>query len=250
MIAIAGRKGLIHYSSTSGRWKLFEDEQQEQAFTVKGGLLWFHHVLVAAVEMSKSYQVRPVVIIYCIKLNQGLGQIRLYSRDLELSNKNVLHREVISSPVVILSLVDNSLLVYTTDNTLLHFLIVPTAETIKLHLCGSITFTGIIAAPSAVRMLSWMIPSAQKRTLTSYPLDYMCSTVIELGDPVDDLSVATVLMVVGGQLILLRPRKVRLVLNAAFLTKLTVTSRRIRRSNMTCRYLQIVLSFAGFTSVA
>ena len=32
--------------------------------------------------------------------------------------------------------------------------------------------------------------------------------IIELGDPVEDLSVATVLMVVGGQLILLRPRKV------------------------------------------
>jgi hypothetical protein len=30
----------------------------------------------------------------------------------------------------------------------------------------------------------------------------------ELGDPVDDLSVATVLMMVGGQLVLLRPRKV------------------------------------------
>lgn len=33
----------------------------------------------------------------------------------------------------------------------------------------------------------------------------------ELGDPVDDLTVATVLMVVGGQLILLRPRKVNMV---------------------------------------
>jgi hypothetical protein len=30
----------------------------------------------------------------------------------------------------------------------------------------------------------------------------------ELGDPVDDLSVATVLMMVGGKLVLLRPRKV------------------------------------------
>ncbi|KAG6844276.1 hypothetical protein H0H87_008225 [Tephrocybe sp. NHM501043] len=110
---------------------------------------------------------------------------------MELSNQNVLHREILPSQVVILSLVDNSLLVYTADNTLYHFLIVPTAETIKLHLCGSITFNGIISAPSAVRMLSWMIPGAQK----------------QLGDPVDDLSVATVLMVVGGQLILLRPRK-------------------------------------------
>lgn len=30
----------------------------------------------------------------------------------------------------------------------------------------------------------------------------------DLGDPMDDLSVATVLMMVGGQLVLLRPRKV------------------------------------------
>jgi hypothetical protein len=30
-----------------------------------------------------------------------------------------------------------------------------------------------------------------------------------LGDPVDDLAAATVLMMVGGQLVLLRPRKVR-----------------------------------------
>ncbi|TFK57640.1 RIC1-domain-containing protein [Heliocybe sulcata] len=173
LVAVAGRRGLVHYSSTSGRWKVFADEVQEQAFAVKGGLLWFHHVLIAAVEVSKSHQ------------------IRLYSRDLELSSKNVLHREMLAAPVVILSLVDNSLLVYTMDNTLIHYLIVPTADTIKLHLCGSITFDGIIAAPSAVRMLSWMIPNAQK----------------QLGDPVDDLGVATVLMMVGGKLVLLRPRK-------------------------------------------
>jgi len=32
--------------------------------------------------------------------------------------------------------------------------------------------------------------------------------LLELGDPVDDLAVATVLMMVGGKLVLLRPRKV------------------------------------------
>ncbi|KAK7694309.1 hypothetical protein QCA50_001491 [Cerrena zonata] len=175
LIAIAGRRGLVHYSSSSGRWKLFADELQEQAFTVRGGLLWFHHVLIAAVEASKSYQ------------------IRLYSRDLELSNQNVLHREILTSPVVILSLVDNSLLVYTADNTLFHYLITPTEDTIKLHLCGSISFEGVVVAPTAVRVLSWMIPAAQK----------------QLGDPMEDLSVATVLMIVGGKLVLLRPRKTR-----------------------------------------
>lgn len=90
-------------------------------------------------------------------------QIRLYSRDLELSSQNVLHREILATPVIIMSIVDNSLLVYTADNTLHHYLIIPTADNITLHLCGSITFDGIIAAPGAVRLLSWMIPSSQKR---------------------------------------------------------------------------------------
>lgn len=93
----------------------------------------------------------------------SVWQVRLYSRDLELSNQNVLHREMIPSACVILSLVDNSLLVYTADNTLYHYLIIPTAESIKLHMCGSITFGGVISVPNAVRALSWMIPAAQKR---------------------------------------------------------------------------------------
>ncbi|KAH9835839.1 RIC1-domain-containing protein [Rhodofomes roseus] len=173
LIAVAGRRGLAHYSTTSGRWKLFADDLQENAFAVKGGLLWFHHVLIAAVDVANSYQ------------------IRMYSRDLELSNQNVLHREILTSPVVVLSLVDNSLLVYTADNTLYHYLIIPTSDTIKLHQCGSISFAGVISVPGAVRSLSWMIPSAQK----------------QLGDPVDDLGVATVLMIVGGKLVLLRPRR-------------------------------------------
>jgi hypothetical protein len=80
---------------------------------------------------------------------------------------------MLPSPVVILSLVDNSLLVYTLDNTLYHYLVVPTTDTIKLHLCGSITFSGIIAAPGAVRMLSWMIPTSQKREHSSHNVAFL-----------------------------------------------------------------------------
>ena len=97
------------------------------------------------------------------KLTMWHNKIRLYSRDMELTSQNILHHEMLAAPVIILSIVDNSLLVYMADNTLQHYLIVPTADSIKLHLCGSITFTGIIAAPNAVRMLSWMIPGVQKR---------------------------------------------------------------------------------------
>lgn len=57
LIAVAGRRGLAHYSTQSGRWKVFADNTQEQAFIVRGGLVWFHHVLIAAVEVAKAYQV-------------------------------------------------------------------------------------------------------------------------------------------------------------------------------------------------
>lgn len=57
LIAVAGRRGLVHYSTASGRWKLFQDEGQEQAFVVRGGMVWFHHVLIAGVEASRSHQV-------------------------------------------------------------------------------------------------------------------------------------------------------------------------------------------------
>ncbi|EJU04689.1 RIC1-domain-containing protein [Dacryopinax primogenitus] len=173
LIAVAGRRGLVHYSSASGRWKMFVDEGQEQAFIVRGGMIWFHHVLVAATEGENSFQVR------------------LYSRDTDLSNYNVLHVEEFLSPILNLSLIDNSLLVYTADNNLFHFLIVPTRDTIQLHLCGSISFNGVINTPHAVRGMSWMIPPVQK----------------QLGDPTDDLIVATVIMLIGGKLVLLRPRK-------------------------------------------
>ena len=122
----------------------------------------------------------------------------------------MLHREVLTSPVVILSLVDNSLLVYTADNTLYHYLIIPTEDTIKLHLCGSISFEGVITTPNAVRVLSWMIPSAQKRmSVRSHCGCILLNRFAEIGDPTDDLAVATVLMIVGGNLVLLRPNKVR-----------------------------------------
>jgi hypothetical protein len=58
LIAVAGRRGLTHYSMASGRWRLFENPSQEQSFLVRGGMAWFHHVLIAAVEMAgRTYRV-------------------------------------------------------------------------------------------------------------------------------------------------------------------------------------------------
>lgn len=57
LVAIAGRRGFTHYSVASGKWKLFTDPRQEQDFTVRGGMLWFHHVLVVAADVEKTHQV-------------------------------------------------------------------------------------------------------------------------------------------------------------------------------------------------
>jgi len=130
---------------------------------VKGGLLWFHHVLIAAVDVDKAHQVscssQPIVVRLADR------QIRLYSRDTDLSDQYILHSQSLPASILVMSLLDNSLLVYTADNTLYHFLILPSKETIKLHLCGSISFAGIVQVPTRVRALSWLIPLAQKGEL-------------------------------------------------------------------------------------
>jgi hypothetical protein len=90
------------------------------------------------------------------------SQVRLYSRDADLTDKSVLSSQSLPSPILVMSLLDNSLLVYTADNTLYHFLILPSKDTVRLHLCGSISFVGIVQVPSRVRALSWLIPQAQK----------------------------------------------------------------------------------------
>lgn len=172
-VAVAGRRGLTHYSAASGRWKLFVHEREERAFSVRGGLLWFHHVLIAATEQGGKYA------------------IRLYSRDADLTESKVLSAHAVPAPVLCMSLLGNSLLVYTADSMLYHFLILPTRDTIRLQLCGSIGFQGLVTVPARVRALSWLVPDAQRR----------------LGDPADDLIVATIIFLVDGRLVLLRPRR-------------------------------------------
>lgn len=57
-VAVAGKRGLAHYSVGSGRWKTFDDPEAENAFVVRGGMCWYQHVLIAAVESDDSYEVR------------------------------------------------------------------------------------------------------------------------------------------------------------------------------------------------
>ena len=56
-VAVAGRRGLAHHSVTSGRWKTFRDAEAENAFVVRGGMCWYQHILIAAVETDGSHEV-------------------------------------------------------------------------------------------------------------------------------------------------------------------------------------------------
>lgn len=171
-IAVAGRRGLAHYSVTSGRWKTFDDPQAEQEFVVRGGMCWYQHILIAAVESS------------------GRFEIRLYSRDKPLEYSQIQHIEQLSAPAISTNISGtDSLLVYTYDNTLLHYIIVMAGSSAKLVQVGQIGFHGIIRAPQRVRSISWILPEDQ----------------LEHGDPAQDVATASVLFLVDGKLVLLQP---------------------------------------------
>lgn len=56
-VAVAGRRGLAHYSINSGRWKLFTERLVEDSFTVRGGMCWHHHILLAGIESNDGFEV-------------------------------------------------------------------------------------------------------------------------------------------------------------------------------------------------
>ncbi|OMP88291.1 Protein RIC1-like protein [Diplodia seriata] len=171
-VAVAGRRGLAHYSVTSGRWKTFDDPEMENEFTVRGGMCWHQHVLIAAVEADGSYE------------------LRIYSREKELDNNKLMHKERLPAPIVLVAPSgDDSLLVYTYENILYHYIINVANSSVRIMQVGQIALHGIIRAPPRVRALSWILPEDQ--------LDH--------GDPSQDVAVATILFLVDGKLVLLQP---------------------------------------------
>lgn len=173
-VAIAGRRGLAHYSLQSARWKVFEDGAAENSFTVRGGMCWYGHVLIAATESDHSYE------------------LRLYSRESSLDDASTLHVETLSSPVVFVGPSgEDSLLVYTYENVLYHYVINVLPGGVSLVQVGQIALHGIVRAPARVRSVSWVIPDSQLRN----------------GDPSQDVSVASVLFLVDDKLVLLQPTR-------------------------------------------
>ncbi|PSK37424.1 RAB6A-GEF complex partner protein 1 [Elsinoe australis] len=171
-IAAAGRRGLVHYSKASGRWKTFEDPYAESEFSIRGGMCWYQHILVAAVDSDAG------------------SQVRLYSREKNLSISNVMYAETLKSPIIHMTLSDqSSLLVFTHENILFHYVFEAAGSSVRLVQVGQIDFHGIIRAPARVRSISWIVPDEQR----------------ERGDPSQDVATAAVLFLIDGKLVLLQP---------------------------------------------
>ncbi|KAL9106752.1 MAG: hypothetical protein Q9227_008251 [Pyrenula ochraceoflavens] len=171
-VAVAGRRGLAHYSVQSGRWKTFSDLSIENSFSVRGGMCWYGHILIAATESDGSHE------------------LRLYSRDLELGRTTVLYTEALNAPVIFIGPSgEDSLLVYTYENVLFHFIINLTPRGVNLVMVGHIAFHEMVRAPARVRAVSWILPDSQLRN----------------GDPSHDVAVASVLFLNDDKLVLLQP---------------------------------------------
>ncbi|KAG8533227.1 uncharacterized protein KY384_002010 [Bacidia gigantensis] len=175
-IAVAGRRGLVHYSVNSGRWKTFGDQRLEDSFIVRGGMCWYQHVLIVAAETDDYHE------------------LRLYSRERSLDDPP-LHVEQLPSQVVTMSLTgQDSLLVYTYKNILYHFIINASSTNMALVQVGQIALNGIVRAPARVRAVSWILPEHQ---------------ILDLidagdGDPSQDVACASVVFLVDAKLVLLQ----------------------------------------------
>lgn len=174
-VAVSGRRGLAHYSINSGRWRTFSNKAAEDEFQVRGGMCWYRNTLVAAVEANRSFE------------------LRLYERESALDNNSIVYREPMKSPIVLITTTgEDSLLVYTYENVLYHYIFVPSPNgSLRLMQMGHIGFHGIVRSPARVRGLSWVLPEGQ----------------LYDGDPSLDVSMASVLFLVDGKLVLFQPSR-------------------------------------------
>ena len=73
-----------------------------------------------------------------------------------------MHVQDVSAPIVHLAPSgEDSLLIYTYENHLFHFIINANNASIRLVPVGQIALSGIIRAPPRVRALSWILPEDQ-----------------------------------------------------------------------------------------
>lgn len=86
----------------------------------------------------------------------------MYSREDALQKDTTIIVESLSAPVITISASGHdSVLVYTRDNSLRHYVFSDDFKTTRLMLVGQIAFHGIIRAPLRVRAVTWILAEDQ-----------------------------------------------------------------------------------------
>ncbi|KAJ3406439.1 hypothetical protein HDU80_011272 [Chytriomyces hyalinus] len=137
-IAIAGKQGLAYHNCVTNRWKLFGIQGREQSFSVRGGLLWFEDMIVAA----------------ALNATETENQILIFSKDENMDFK-CSHIEIAPLPIVLLCSTGSVLMCLMNDGVLRRFSIVPTEATIMLKLEQQIVLDFVIDILPAVQSITW-----------------------------------------------------------------------------------------------
>ncbi|KAG5682756.1 hypothetical protein PVAND_012089 [Polypedilum vanderplanki] len=115
-LAVAGRTGMALYSLVTRKWKLFGNETQEKDFVVSGAILWWDNF----------------VILGSYSLLDHSDEIRMYPKDSKLDNRFASIIKI-ASPVMLMSIYKNQLIMFTSDGYVTIFAIVQhTVDTVNL----------------------------------------------------------------------------------------------------------------------
>uniref|UniRef100_A0A182W8I4 Protein RIC1 homolog n=1 Tax=Anopheles minimus TaxID=112268 RepID=A0A182W8I4_9DIPT len=110
-VAVAGRTGVAIYSFNTRKWKLFGNETQEKDFVITGGLLWW----------------KEFIIMGCYSLIGFHDELRIYSRENKLDNRFAEITKS-ASPVMLINLFRDQLVVFTSDGHVSVFALKQTEE--------------------------------------------------------------------------------------------------------------------------
>uniref|UniRef100_A0A8C1SQQ0 Protein RIC1 homolog n=1 Tax=Cyprinus carpio TaxID=7962 RepID=A0A8C1SQQ0_CYPCA len=176
-VAVAGRRGIAHYSLYTRKWKLFGNVTQEQNMTVTGGLAWWN----------------DFVVVACYNFIDRQEELRLYVRSSNLDNAfasvTKLHADTlllnVFRNVVILFRADCSICLYSIERR--HDSPSPSAS---VELLQEVSMSRYIPHPALVVSV----------TLTSVRTE----TGITLKAPQQACSAESILLNLAGQLIMLQ----------------------------------------------
>ncbi|KAJ2610698.1 WD40 repeat protein, partial [Coemansia sp. RSA 1804] len=146
-IAVAGTHGVAWYSCDTQRWRMLRNQQQEEAITCVGGLLWYHNYLVVA----------------CINRECGdLAQLLFFARNRQLDMTSDMQTVVLEHPAATISCHNSNLLVLCRNNMLYQYAIFDDVDFIQVAFRRQIdlsTSGAPVVEPPRVRSLQW-VPSA------------------------------------------------------------------------------------------